>query len=106
MSHNALKLVFHSQENLTDIQKAQISNYHEKLIYLNLLYEPSQENEVLQAIANLPKLTLEKGEKTPGARLHAVLYVLWNQKGAQGNFNDFYIQQMENIINSIKEKLS
>jgi hypothetical protein len=105
MSHNALKLVFETNENLSDEQKAKASNYHEKLIYLSLLYESSQDSEILQALANLPPLTQEKGAKTPSQRLHATLFVLWTQKGSQGDFETYYRQQMENIINKIKELL-
>lgn len=45
------------------------------------------------------------GQKTQAQRLRAVVYILWEQKGKQGTFEDFYRSYMENIIDLVKEKL-
>lgn len=45
------------------------------------------------------------GKKTPGQRLRNTLYVLWQQKGSQGNFEQYYNAQMENMIEQVKENL-
>ena len=43
--------------------------------------------------------------KTVGQRLRASLYVLWEQRGKQGDFKSFYDKTMEQFIDSVKEKL-
>ena len=48
---------------------------------------------------------VEKGEKSPSQRLRAVLYVYWEQKGGDGDFESFYRSKMEGLIESIKGKL-
>lgn len=45
------------------------------------------------------------GQKTSSQRLRAVLYVLWEQQGKHGNFEEYYRTQIEKIIDTIKEKL-
>ena len=42
--------------------------------------------------------------KTKSQRLRNVLFVYWKQKGV-GEFNDFYAQKMEEIIEHFKSKL-
>lgn len=48
---------------------------------------------------------VERGQKTPGQRLRAVLYVRWEQKKPDMDFDAWYKSQMEIIINAVKEKL-
>lgn len=54
-----------------------------------------------------PKYTVEKEleTKSPSTRLRNVLYVLWEQLGSKGDFNDFYRHHMEKIIETYKLKL-
>lgn len=47
----------------------------------------------------------EAGDKTPSQRLRAVLFVLWEQQRAKGDFDGFYRRAMEHMINQVKEKL-
>ena len=56
----------------------------------------SEEDMIIDAV---------EGTKTPSQRLRAVLYVLWNQKGSEGLFSDFYMRSMEKFIEHIKSKL-
>lgn len=44
-------------------------------------------------------------QKTSGQRLRAVLFVLWSQSGKPGDFEDFYRQKIENLIEQYKAKL-
>lgn len=46
----------------------------------------------------------EDGFKKPSQRLRAVLYVLWKQQ-QQGEFNQFYLKKMEEIIEHFKSKI-
>jgi hypothetical protein len=51
------------------------------------------------------KIDRDVETKKPSQRLRAVLYVLWEQRGKQGEFNDFYRTQMEKVIEAVKSKL-
>ena len=53
----------------------------------------------------IEKINKEVGTKTQSQRLRAVLYVLWEQEGKQGTFDDFYRSYTEKIIDWIKSKL-
>ena len=58
--------------------------------------------------ADIPNEQLEfKGDKTPGQRLRAVLFRLWEQNSSttKGDFETFYKSRMERLITQIKEKL-
>lgn len=79
----------------------------EKTVFFEL--QGQQLKMLLQPDANGP---LEMKEvknafehKTPGQRLRAVLFILWKQSGAQGDFEDFYRRQMEKLIDYVKTKL-
>lgn len=50
---------------------------------------------------------MEEGEKkSPSQRLRAVLFVYWKDvKGGKGDFNAFYRQCIETLIEKYKEKL-
>jgi len=56
---------------------------------------------------NAPKMKVDKEieTKTPSNRLRNVLYVLWEQEGGKGDFDDFYKRQMEKVIDAYKGKL-
>ena len=58
-------------------------------------------------LVNLPEIKPEfKNEKSPAQRLKSILFVYWNQNGSKGDFEDFYKDYIEKIIESIKEKLN
>ena len=54
---------------------------------------------------DLPKEQAEENQKTASQRLRAVLFVLWQQQGASGDFEVFYRERMEKLIDMIKAKL-
>lgn len=54
---------------------------------------------------SIPDQPAEQGKKTQSQRLRAVLYILWEQQGAKGDFNTFYDTQMNRLIDFIKQKL-
>lgn len=45
------------------------------------------------------------GQKTPGQRLRAVLFVYWTQLGKPGDFEDFYRGRIERLIEQYKARL-
>jgi hypothetical protein len=56
---------------------------------------------------NVPEVKVDKDleSKTPGQRLRAVLYVLWEQGKKEKEFEVFYKYNIERFIDLIKEKL-
>lgn len=69
-------------------------------INCRMLIEPLEEK------ADLIEVKGETQTKTSSQRLRGCLYVLWEQKGKEGTFEDFYRTYMEKIINWIKQKLT
>ena len=70
-----------------------------------LIFLENAENVDLDGL-DIPEAAPEfHGDKTPGQRLRAVLYVLWENIGSQGTFQDFYVGRMEEFINQVKKKL-
>lgn len=45
------------------------------------------------------------GTKTQAQRLRASLFVLWQQRGAKGDFENYYKSMTEKFIETVKEKL-
>jgi hypothetical protein len=45
------------------------------------------------------------GNKTPSERLRGVMFVLFKQKKIIGTYDEFYVKQMETIIQSYKDQL-
>lgn len=66
------------------------------------------ENEIQDSDVPVENAPIEG--KTPSQRLHAVLYVLWNQlkdtgKKVPSDFQTYYNMKMDGIINHVKDKL-
>lgn len=58
--------------------------------------------------ADIPEITADAGleGKTPSQRLRNSLYVLWEQRDKPGgDFDTYYLSQMNRLIESIKSKL-
>lgn len=60
-----------------------------------------------QAIHTIPREspTREAGVKTPSQRLRSTLFVLWQDKYSDQPFDPWYEQQMNKIIERIKQEL-
>lgn len=56
---------------------------------------------------NAPKIKINKemASKSPSTRLYNTLYVLWEQSNKPDDFEVFYKNSMEKIIDKVKEKL-
>lgn len=54
---------------------------------------------------DLPKEAAPENQKTSSQRLRAVIFVLWQQQGGQGDFEVFYREKMERLIDMVKTKL-
>ncbi len=82
-------------------------NPDEKVAFMQLqnmdckcLFEPVGEKSDLLEVKG------ETETKTSSQRLRAVIYILWDQTGKTGDFETFYKQKMEQIIDWIKQKLN
>lgn len=51
------------------------------------------------------KVASEFENKSPSLRLRNTLFVLWQQNGSRGDFDDYYRKQMEKFIDAVKEQL-
>lgn len=56
-------------------------------------------------VDDLPKEQAEENQKTASQRLRATLFVLWQQQGSTGDFEVFYREKMEKMIDHVKTKL-
>ncbi len=101
MAHRSLRLLFDSQENLNDEEMAKIMAFVGKNGWFTFSPQAIQPNNIL----NLPKLDLDE-TKSPSQRLRGTIWILWEQQGKQGEFNDFYKAKMEKLIDFVKAKLA
>lgn len=70
-----------------------------KLIFDINDLDQDETTEVLDSIDE------DLGNKSPSQRLRSVLFVYWKENKLDKSFKDFYAQQMERIILTIKNKL-
>ena len=96
-SDGGANLRFATQE-LNQEEFLKIQQYHKS--YGWIMFKPNQFDE-----DDLPKEHAEDDGKSPSKRLRSVMYVLWQHKGNQGDFESYYRKNMEMIINQIKGKL-
>lgn len=92
-----VRLGFSTQE-LSDEEKLTISKYHQQFGYL--LFKPNPFNT-----EDIPAESAEDRTKTPSKRLRAVLFLLWKQSKSTTDFDTYYKNQIEKMIEVIKEKL-
>lgn len=99
-SDKTIKLTIGTQE-ITPEQATELFALKQKLGFFFFAEKPIEVDDI-----DIPDFVSEfKGDKTPGQRLRAVLYVKWQQLGKQGNADDYYKQQIERFIDAVKEKL-
>lgn len=65
----------------------------------HLLFAPVELHE-----EDIPKDPLPTSGKTPSQRLRAALFVLWEQTTPGTDFDGFYKQRMERIIEAVKQE--
>lgn len=69
-------------------------------INLKLLLQPADGVPV-----ELKEVKGEFDRKTPGQRLRACLFILYKQSEGGGEFEDFYLRRMSEIIEAVKKQL-
>jgi len=97
------KLVFETLEIVPPHLIAQLTQCVGKTGWLAFLAEERQIDTL--DVVNLPKITIEKGEKSKATRLRASLYRLWESEGKQGDSETHYNVQMEKLIDFVKSKI-
>jgi hypothetical protein len=95
---NGLRLSFLTNE-MSLPEQMEAMTMHDKFGYL--LFSP---NPI--SVSDMPKEQAEDRNKSPSKRLRAVLYVLWQQtQPKDSDFEVFYRDRMEKLIDMIKAKL-
>ena len=96
-SDGGASLRFATNELTADDFKA-LKDYHNQFGYV--LFSPNPFNE-----SDIPKESAENKDKTPSKRIRAVLFILWKQRGSNGDFEVFYRSQTEKYIEYLKTKI-
>ena len=91
----SLSLRFSTPE-LSSTEKATLMDLQGQV--LESLLQPSDEE-----FPDIQEVKNEVDRKTPSARLRGILWVLWDKRGRQGDFNSWYTQNMEKFIQKIKD---
>jgi len=102
MGMGALRLQVDTQENLSEEMRAKIMGKYDKLGWFTFLVQNKIKPE---DVVDLPEIRTEKSQKTPSERLRSVLFVLWKNEGEPGEFDDFYREKMNKMIDWVKTKL-
>ena len=99
LKDGGLSLGFSTQE-LTDEEKVIASRFHQKFGYVLFAENQFTDDEI-------PKGDAEGEGKSPSQRLRACLFVLWKQtpEPKPSDFEIFYREQMERLINRVKKVL-
>lgn len=97
LSDGGISLRFHTME-IKPEQKAALMEFAGKYGWMQ--FSDSEIHEVPRETPNR-----EVGTKTPSQRLRASLFVLWQDRYSDVPFDNWYSEQMDKIINKIKERL-
>lgn len=91
---------FHTQE-LTDDDKVTLFGFSNAFGYMLFAEQPINEDEL-----KLELIRKDTAGKSPSQRIRGVIFRIWEQNGKSGNFETYYGETMERIINQLKEKLA
>lgn len=103
LKNNSLKISLETQDvnTFAPDEITELFRLNEKLAWVAIKEQPVRSEDL-----DIKEISTDTGkEKSPSRRLRSVLYVLWEQRGGPGEFELFYIKQMENFINAVKERL-
>lgn len=97
----SIRVTFDTQETITPETIAELFEMRDKVGWLFFLDNPEAQIDKTK----LPKFKMDGEYKTPGERLRATLYRVW-ELNKVGEFETFYASEMERIISHYKEKLN
>lgn len=100
MADGGLRLFVDTQEINPD-DKGLVMSLHKKIGWFLFAEQELKQEDTL----DLPEIKVEKGEKTPGQRLRAVLFLLWNKKKTTESFDSYYRDYINRVIEKLKEGL-
>lgn len=98
LKDGGMSLRFHTNEIKDPKEKAALMDFYQNFGWIQFSD---------QSIHAVPKEApvREAGDKTPSQRLRSVLYVLWQERYGDMTFDEYYRQQIEKIIDRIKQEL-
>lgn len=96
----SVKLVFETRE-LAGAEIAILSDYRQKEGWL--LFSANELNEDTKIPDE--KADSMTGQKTQAQRLRGAMYRVWETKGSNGKFDDYYKTNMEKLIELYKEQI-
>lgn len=100
LSDGSIRIYVDTQSDLAPETQADLFNQRNKLGWFVF-----SEAGILEKDLNLPEIEPEfKGDKSPGQRLRAVYYRIWENTNKSKTFEQYYKEQMEKYINYLKEK--
>ena len=101
---NTLKIVLGTQELSEGGKLFPLQN---KLCTIGIVANEALSQEDIEALqASKIKLDDVPNSKSPSQRMRNVLFILWQQNsGGYDDFNLFYLNRMDKIIDQIKSKL-
>lgn len=100
MADKSLRLQFDTARELPPGEEGKIWELRHEHGTLAFANAPLSDDELL----NLPEYKpSELSDKTPGQRQRNLLYRIWEYEGGKGNFDAFYIAEMELIRQHLKE---
>lgn len=97
----SVKLVFETRE-LSGVDIAVLADYRQKEGYLMFAANEQDLEEV--EIPN-EKADPMLNKKTQAQRLRGAIYRVWETKGRKGDFESYYRNQLDYLIESYKEKI-
>ena len=105
MSNRSLRVQVDTQENLADESMAKVMALLDK--YGHFVFLPDTRPIDEMDLLTIPPLKAREDIKQSSSqRLRGVLYVLWKQKGEQGEFENYYHSKMEKFISAVKDNLT
>lgn len=102
MEDRVLRLQVDCQEMTTE-DEAILLGLRDRLGWF--LFAENSKDIQPEDMVDLPEIKTEKGQKTDSQRLRAILFVYWKQQKREEDFELFYKQYINKVIENIKSKL-
>ena len=99
----SFKITLETQDKgtLTSEQKSQLMDMLGEYLWVGISRAEQKIDDL-----DIPDIKPDfRGEKSPSARLRAVLFILWEKSTKTEEFETFYRRQIEKLIDRVKEKL-
>lgn len=101
LATGGIKFTFTTLENVEPEQLTQFFRLKDKRGHLLFAVREFE----FQDMINLPKVEVQPSKKSKSKQLRDVLWVLWNQGKKDVDFESFYSDMMDKLINHYKQKI-